>query len=90
MGVIAIPIIHTRKAIPLNSKQKKRIGFELSAYGGKNMMYRTELVEGITVENVIEKINAKIEEMEIRGKALARTSISFRIPLSMFFLTWIS
>ena len=23
------------------------------------MMYRTELVEGITVENVIEKINAK-------------------------------
>ena len=25
-------------------------------------MYRTELVEGITVENVIEKINAKIEE----------------------------
>ena len=28
------------------------------------MMYRTELVEGITVENVIEKINAKIEEME--------------------------
>ena len=54
------------------------------------MMYRTELVEGITVENVTEKINAKIEEMEIRGKALARTSISFRIPLSMFFLTWIS
>ena len=44
------------------SKQKKRIGFELSAYGGKNMMYRTELVEGITVENVTEKINAKIEE----------------------------
>ena len=27
------------------------------------MMYRTELVEGITVENVTEKINAKIEEM---------------------------
>ena len=27
-------------------------------------MYRTELVEGITVENVTEKINAKIEEME--------------------------
>ena len=26
------------------------------------MMYRTELVEGITVENVTEKINAKIEE----------------------------
>ena len=30
------------------------------------MMYRTELVEGITVENVTEKINAKIEEMENR------------------------
>jgi hypothetical protein len=28
LGVIAIPIIHTRKAIPLNSKQKKRIGFD--------------------------------------------------------------
>ena len=28
------------------------------------MMYRTELVEEITVENVTEKINAKIEEME--------------------------
>ena len=27
------------------------------------MMYRTELVEGITVENVTEKINAKIEEI---------------------------
>ena len=24
----AIPIIHTRKAIPLNSEQKKRIGFD--------------------------------------------------------------
>ena len=34
------------------------------------MMYRTELVEGITVENVTEKINAKIEEIGIisRGK----------------------
>ena len=27
-------------------------------------MYWTEIVEEITVENVIEKINAKIEEME--------------------------
>mgnify|MGYP002572722270 CR=1 FL=1 len=34
------------------------------------MMYRTELVEGITVENVTEKINAKIEEMEKNGKPL--------------------
>ena len=73
-GCIAIPIIHTRKAIPLNSKQKKRIGFELSAYGGKNMMYRTELVEGITVENVIEKINAKIEEMEKESYRLVTMS----------------
>ena len=30
------------------------------------------------------------KSMAIRGKALVRTSISFRIPLSMFFLTWIS
>ena len=35
------------------------------------MMYRTELVEGITVENVIEKINAKIEEMEKESYRLA-------------------
>ena len=28
------------------------------------MMYRTELVEEITVKNVTEKINAKIQEME--------------------------
>ena len=30
-------------------------------YGGKDMMYRTELVEEITVENVTEKINAKLK-----------------------------
>lgn len=30
------------------------------------------------------------KSMEIRGKALVRTSISFKILLSMFFLTWIS
>ena len=30
------------------------------------MMYRTELVEGITVENVTEKINAKIEEITFK------------------------
>ena len=29
-------------------------------------MYRTELLEEITVENVTEKINAKIEEMQLR------------------------
>ena len=57
-----------------DSKQKKRIGFELSAYGGKNMMYRTELVEGITVENVTEKINAKIEEMEKESYRLVTMS----------------
>ena len=45
-------------------RAEKANWFRLSAYGGKNMMYRTELVEGITVENVTEKINAKIEEME--------------------------
>ena len=36
------------------------------------MMYRTELVEGITVENVIEKINAKIEEMEKESYRLVK------------------
>ena len=38
------------------------------------MMYRTELVEGITVENVIEKINAKIEEMEKESYRLVTMS----------------
>ena len=35
-------------------------------------MYRTELVEGITVENVTEKINAKMEEMEKESYRLLR------------------
>lgn len=38
------------------------------------MMYRTELVEEITVENVTEKINAKIEEMEKEGYHLVTMS----------------
>lgn len=38
------------------------------------MMYRTELVEEITVENVKEKINAKIEEMEKEGYHLVTMS----------------
>ena len=38
------------------------------------MMYRTELVEGITVENVTEKINAKIEEMEKESYRLVTMS----------------
>ena len=29
-------------------------------YGGKDMMYRTELLEEITIENATVKINAKI------------------------------
>lgn len=38
------------------------------------MMYRTELVEELTVENVTEKINAKIEEMEKEGYHLVTMS----------------
>ena len=38
------------------------------------MMYRTELVEEITVENVTEKINAKIEEMEKESYRLVTMS----------------
>ena len=37
-------------------------------------MYRTELVEEITVENVTEKINAKIEEMEKESYRLVTMS----------------
>ena len=33
-------------------------------YGGKDMMYRTELLEEITIENATVKINAKLEEMD--------------------------
>ena len=38
------------------------------------MMYRAELVEEITVENVTEKINAKIEEMEKESHRLVTMS----------------
>lgn len=38
------------------------------------MMYRTELVEEITVENVTEKINEKIEEMEKESYRLVTMS----------------
>ena len=37
-------------------------------------MYWTELVEEITVENVTEKINAKIEEMEKKSYQLVTMS----------------
>ena len=36
------------------------------------MMYRTELVEGITVENVLRKSMRKIEEMEKESYRLLR------------------
>lgn len=38
------------------------------------MMYRTELLEEITVENVTEKINVKIEEMEKQSYRLVTMS----------------
>ncbi|WP_195841811.1 hypothetical protein [Eisenbergiella porci] len=38
------------------------------------MMYRTELVEEITVENVTVKINEKIEEMEKESYRLVTMS----------------
>jgi hypothetical protein len=38
------------------------------------MMYRTELLEEITVENVTEKINEKIEEMEKQSYRLVTMS----------------
>lgn len=37
-------------------------------------MYWTEIVEEITVENVIKKINAKIEEMEKQSYRLVTMS----------------
>ena len=56
--------------------EKKRVNKRKTKIimGGKNMMYRTELVEGITVENVTEKINAKIEEMEKESYRLVTMS----------------
>ena len=38
------------------------------------MMYRTELLEEITIENATVKINAKIEEMEKEGYRLVTMS----------------
>ena len=38
------------------------------------MMYRTELLEEITVENATVKINTKIEEMEKEGYRLVTIS----------------
>ena len=43
-------------------------------YGGKDMMYRTELLEEITIENATVKINAKIEEMEKESYRLVTKS----------------
>lgn len=43
-------------------------------YGGKDMMYRTELLEEITIENATVKINAKIEEMEKESYCLVTMS----------------
>ena len=46
----------------------------LNNYGGKDMMYRTELLEEITIENATVKINAKIEEMEKESYRLVTMS----------------
>lgn len=43
-------------------------------YGGKDMMYRTELLEEITIENATVKINAKIEGMEKESYRLVTMS----------------
>ena len=43
-------------------------------YGGKDMMYRTELLEEITIENATVKINAKIEDMEKESYRLVTMS----------------
>ena len=46
---------------------------------------------GFPRKDVLKSLRKSLKKsMAIRGKALVRTSISFRIPLSMFFLTWIS
>ena len=49
------------------------------------MMYRTELEEGITVENVTEKINAKIEEMEKESYRLV--TMSFWEPKELYWFS---
>ena len=43
-------------------------------YGGKDMMYRTELLEEITIEKASVKINAKIEEMDKESYRLVTMS----------------
>ena len=54
------------------------------------MMYRTELVEGITVENVTEKINAKIEEMEKESYRLVTMSFLVSERAVLVFKKWLN
>ena len=49
-------------------------GFGTVSYTHLDVYKRQELVEGITVENVTEKINAKIEEMEKESYRLVTMS----------------
>lgn len=54
-------------------------------YGGKDMMYRTELLEEITIENATVKINAKIEEMEKESYRLV--TMSFGEPKGLYWFS---
>ena len=58
----------------MNGKNQKKGNYTLLRQKRKDMMYRTELLEEITVENVTEKINAKIEEMEKQSYRLVTMS----------------
>ncbi len=57
-----------------------------------NLLHLADLERRLSEEGRFEEFKEKFEErvLAIRGKALVRTSISFKILLSMFFLTWIS
>ena len=63
---------------------------EMQGFCG-SMPHLADLERSFPRKVVLKSLRKSLKKsMEIRGKALARTSISFRIPLSMFFLTWIS
>lgn len=88
-----------RKTVQLLSEGKsfadiKKLNEETNIYGAPTKLRAQQIYSTVTarIKTVVLKSLRKSlkKSMAIRGKALVRTSISFRIPLSMFFLTWIS
>ena len=68
------PILENPTPDNPTSENPTQLNHLFNNYGGKDMMYRTELLEEITIENATVKINAKIEEMEKESYRLVTMS----------------